>query len=51
MSGKPESGTMRVKEKYSQAARVQEILRTLWTRTGITIGEDKGVKSALDSTK
>jgi proteasome accessory factor B len=30
---------MATKKKYSQAARVQGILRTLWTRDGITIGE------------
>ncbi len=30
---------MQVKKKYSQAARVQGILRTLWTRQGMTIGE------------
>ena len=30
---------MLVKKKYSQAARVQGILRTLWARNGITIGE------------
>jgi predicted DNA-binding transcriptional regulator YafY len=30
---------MASKKKYSQAARVQGILRTLWTRNGITIGE------------
>ncbi len=30
---------MGFKKKYSQAARVQGILRTLWTRNGITIGE------------
>jgi len=30
---------MNVKKAYSQAARVQGILRTLWIRNGITIGE------------
>jgi len=30
---------MAFKKKYSQAARVQGILRTLGTRHGITIGE------------
>ena len=30
---------MPTKKKYSQAARVQGILRTLGTRQGITIGE------------
>jgi len=30
---------MKPKKSYSQAARVQGILRTLWTRNGITIGE------------
>ena len=30
---------MATKKKYSQATRVQGILRTLWTRNGITVGE------------
>jgi predicted DNA-binding transcriptional regulator YafY len=30
---------MSIKKKYSQATRVQGILRTLGTRHGITIGE------------
>ena len=30
---------MPIKKKYSQAARVQGILKTLGTRQGITVGE------------